>query len=241
MGFDMYLYKTKRINGINAKTICDIDEYFGYLNRPEKFKNYTFDDWSGQKEIPAPELRKKYLKEYTAKYFISDKDKEFPYKSIMQNIAYWRNAFQIYYWFQKNIQNGFNDGKFFEVSESDLSKLLNTCYRVKNNCKEWMNEQNTENKYVPLQSIICLSYFMKKINKWSKLDARIEEYKNKKIDCLINQEKEFARMILPTGRLSFDSEYNEFYLYNVNQTITMLDKILKETDFSKEIILFSCN
>lgn len=54
----------------------------------------------------------------------------------------------------------------------------------------------------------------------------------------------FAQNALPRfigtfGWLYGHSEYNDFYYDDVNQTIEIVDNILKNTDFEKEVVIYS--
>lgn len=49
---------------------------------------------------------------------------------IIENVMTWRKANQIHNWFVKNIQNGIDDCKEYDVGIEDLEKLLDTCKKV---------------------------------------------------------------------------------------------------------------
>lgn len=50
---------------------------------------------------------------------------------IEEEVMYWRKANQIHEWFVKNVQNGQDDCREYEVSKEDLQALLEDCYAVK--------------------------------------------------------------------------------------------------------------
>lgn len=49
---------------------------------------------------------------------------------IVENQAYWRKANQIHYWFVKNVQDGEDDCKSYEVSGEELLELVEICKKV---------------------------------------------------------------------------------------------------------------
>ena len=50
MGLDMYISKVKRVGGLKLEKILDTEDYVEYLDRPEKFKDCTFEQWCGKSE-----------------------------------------------------------------------------------------------------------------------------------------------------------------------------------------------
>ena len=62
MGLDMYLKKTKRIGNVTPKQLVAINEYFGYLKRPDDYRNLTMKEWCGiNMEDVDMSLAEKYL------------------------------------------------------------------------------------------------------------------------------------------------------------------------------------
>ena len=49
---------------------------------------------------------------------------------IVEDQAYWRKANQIHYWFVKNVQDGEDDCKPYEVSGEELLELIEICKKV---------------------------------------------------------------------------------------------------------------
>ena len=47
MGLDMYIKKTKKINGMTLTEIIETANYIDYLERPAKYSNSTFHSWCG--------------------------------------------------------------------------------------------------------------------------------------------------------------------------------------------------
>jgi len=49
---------------------------------------------------------------------------------IQEEVGYWRKANHIHNWFVENVQDGEDDCREYEVSEDDLTDLLNLCKQV---------------------------------------------------------------------------------------------------------------
>lgn len=188
MGLDMYMFRVKRINDASLADISLVNDYFDWKERAEK---YTFEEWCG-KDVSKVNMQlvNKYLNHYKNRYSHWDTDKKYPYKSIMENICYWRKANQIHNWFVENVQDGADNCEPYEVTKEKLEELLDVCKRVK-----------------------------------AASDIR---------------DMSVAEEILPpsSGFFFGSTEFDEYYLSDINYTIDMFEKIIKETDFDKEIIFY---
>lgn len=51
-------------------------------------------------------------------------------KSVRFEVMYWRKANQIHNWFVKNVQDGEDDCREYEVSTEQLSELVDLCKKV---------------------------------------------------------------------------------------------------------------
>jgi len=49
---------------------------------------------------------------------------------VTEQVAYWRKANQIHYWFVQNVQNGKDNCDEYEVTIDNLKKLVSTCKEV---------------------------------------------------------------------------------------------------------------
>ena len=188
MGLDMYMFRVKRINDASLADISLVNDYLDWKGKGGK---YTFEEWCG-KDVNKVNMQlvNKYLNHHKDRYSNWDTDKKYPYKSIMENICYWRKANQIHDWLVENVQDGNDNCEPYEVTKEKLEELLNVCKRVK-----------------AASDIGAMSV---------------------------------AEEILPpsSGFFFGSTEFDEYYLSDVNYTIDMFEKIIKETDFDKEIIFY---
>ncbi len=216
MGLDMYLERAKRIDGATVKEIRIAEEFFGWA--VDAYKEYTMEEWCG---IPENEVNKKvvinYIDEYKTRYCTWDTEHEYGHSRIFDEVGYWRKANQIHAWFVKNVQNGYDDCKEYEVSEEQLEELLDICKRVKDSSK----------------------LVKGKI-------ANGETYKNGRWETVWEdgeyiEDPTIAKELLPTASGFFfgGTEYDQWYMEDINHTIDVLTKVLEETDFDKEIITYS--
>lgn len=131
MGLDMYLDKVRRIDGAKLEELDKLNSYYRWKEREEKYKYCSMKRWCGvdRKEVPDRLIRK-YKDEYVSRYFADDINKKWAFKSVFQNVAYWRKANQIHNWFVNNVQNGVDDCKMHEVSKGQLKMLLADCEAV---------------------------------------------------------------------------------------------------------------
>jgi hypothetical protein len=140
----------------------------------------------------------------------------YQWESIFEEAGYWRKANAIHKWFVDNVQGGEDDCEYYEVTKEQLEELLEICEKVKND------------------SIIE--------DGWIKNGERFANG----MWCPIYEEgktianPEVAQELLPTqGGFFFGStEYDEFYMDDIISTIDILTKVLKETDFDKEMIVY---
>ena len=140
MGLDMYISKVKRVGGLKLEKILDTEDYVEYLDRPEKFKDCTFEQWCGKSEknvvksaVDAVRANMEYDEHPAFMEGIDDYKPSF--KTVTKNIAYWRKANQIHNWFVQNIQNGNDDCKRYELDPDDLRQLLETVNKVMESCE----------------------------------------------------------------------------------------------------------
>lgn len=136
MGLDMYLNKAKRIGEVTANELLALDNYFSYVTRPNKYRDSTPKSWCGldMKDVNL-DLSEYYITEYTHKYSDWDIEKKHGYKTIFEEIGYWRKANSIHNWFVNNIQNGVDNCGIYEVTKEQLEDLLSVCKEVLNGSK----------------------------------------------------------------------------------------------------------
>lgn len=132
-------------------------------------------------------------------------------------VAYWRKANQIHNWFVENVQDGNDDCGYYEVSRQQLQELLSDCRDVLTYAECELQEMNGG---------------LRKIDgEW--IEERIIGRK------ITN--KDVVSDILPTSSGFFfgSTEYDEWYLRDIEDTIEQLNAVLHDTDFEKDAILYT--
>jgi hypothetical protein len=119
MGLDMYLFKTKKVEGLTG------DEYNKVANcvynNEEDLKN------GAKLKDLIPEI--KNVDELQES--IVERGNHFKWLSIFEEVGYWRKANSIHNWFVKNCQNGIDECQLSnEVTEKQLKELLSLCNDV---------------------------------------------------------------------------------------------------------------
>ena len=218
MGLDMYLEKAKRIGNVTPGQLIRVNEYFGFLNRGEKYKDSTMKEWCGIHENEVNMERvKAYESEYIHRYASWDKEKKYGWKTIFETVADWRKANHIHKWFVDNVQNGEDDCGTYEVTKEQLEELLDVCNKVLNGSKivkgKVINGQTYEN------------------GKW------VDNYE----DGEYIEDSSLAEELLPTtsGFFFGGTQYDQWYIEDIKYTVKILKDVLNTTDFEHEIVMYS--
>ena len=223
MGLDMYLNRMPRFEGYNAEHINIIEDYLDWQRRKEdpssNEKDYTFEEWCGisLNKVPSQRVIDFYKQFYEKKYSDWDTKKEYGYWRIMDQVGYWRKANQIHNWFVENIQDGEDDcGYHREVTRDDLEELLDICERIKKIAI--MKDGQVSNGY----------YYQN--------GERIELYAD---GALIVNADEIAKL-LPTqsGFFFGGTDYDSYYMDDIENTIDIITRVLETTDFNKQMIYY---
>lgn len=118
MGLDMYLKRTKRINGLKTADYLKIDDVV----------------YGGQNVATAKQID---LEKVTfipnaneCKDAITQCGEFVHWVSIFHEAGYWRKANQIHAWFVKHVQNGEDDCGYYEVSKEQIEQLLKVVTEV---------------------------------------------------------------------------------------------------------------
>lgn len=190
MGLDMYLFKCHR--------------------EAIKFKGYEPD---GVKET-NPVLYAQ-MEPYLQKRGIPD---AFEWESIFEEVGYWRKANQIHNWFVTNVQDREDDCGSYEVTEEQLTELLDICKEV-------------------LEGSVMMQARVKNSYTFNTKGERVYGYEPGKV--IINPE--LARSLLPTQNGFFfgGTDYDEYYLEDIANSVVILSKVIEETDFSSHAIFYS--
>ena len=125
---------------------------------------------------------------------------------IEESVGYWRKANAIHKWFVDKCQDGVDDCKPYYVSTEDLEELLNICKEIKE----------------------------KVVMKKGKIANGQKITEDGWVDILEDGEyvsnPEICEELLPTGDGFFfgSTAYDEWYMNDIDNTIKMLEEILKE-------------
>lgn len=128
--------------------------------------------------------------------------------SLNREVGYWRKANQIHKWFVDNCQNGEDDCEEHYVSQEKLKELLDICKKIKDSC-------------LLIDGIVKNGETLKD-GKWEPI---LEEGK-------IMQNIEVAEELLPTQSGCFfgGTDYDEYYMDDIDNTIKIIEDLLKEED-----------
>lgn len=217
MGLDMYLSKAKRIDGVSVDDLTNLNEYFGYCVRPDKYRDDTPKTWSGlDMRYVNLDLAEKYITEYKKRYYLFDVEKKYGYLSLFEQVGYWRKANQIHRWFVEYVQENEDNCDSYEVSKEQLEELLNVCKQVLKGSKlvkgKVVNGQRFEN---------------------GKLENIYE-------DGEYIENPSIAKKLLPceSGFFFGSTDYDQWYYNDVEQTVDILEDVLRNTDFEHEIVMY---
>ena len=220
MGLDMYMDRIKKIDGMTLKQIMVTAEYIDYLDRGNKYANCSFNDWCGKNEDDVcmdriDDVRANIHTHYPA----WDKAKKYGYDGISDGVAYWRKANAIHNWFVENCGGGIDECQPMEISKEQLEKLLDTAKKVKESCVLVDGKINNgytfkDGKEVPIME-----------------------------DGKYIKDPWVAKQLLPTTEGFFfgGTDYDEYYLEDIDSTIEQITNILETTDFDNEYIIYQAS
>ena len=220
MGLDMYLNRMPRFRGATASDVNTVENYFDWIKAKEdgsEYANCTFEEWCGTKKIPSIAYIEFYAAHYKTRYYDWDDEHKYPTSRIMEQVGYWRKANHIHNWFVENIQDGNNDCDYHrEVTEDDLHELLDVCHEVLCSCemvdgKINVGTQCSNGKIIPIME-----------------------------DGQYVKDPSVAERLLPcvSGFFFGGTEYDNYYVESIKETIDIITKVLETTDFDKEMIYY---
>ena len=203
MGLDMYLKKGIKI--------------------PKKNKENEFIDFDELKKINdliANDENEDITEIY--KDYVFDCGDYLHWKSLFQEVIYWRKANAIHQWFVDNIQDGSDDMEYYEVSKEQIEELRDVCAEV-------MSVIELEDGKVSCG----YSFKQNEDGEWERVDF----WEDGKI---VKNPNEVAE-ILPTqsGFFFGCTDYDQYYYEYIKRTLAELNKLLKETDFEKEYLVYT--
>lgn len=139
------------------------------------------------------------------------------WESIFSEVGYWRKANAVHKWFVDNVQDGNDDCGYYEVSKEQLQELLDICNKIKTNVQ-------VENGWVKNGERFSNGM-------WCPILEEGEVIVNSKI----------AENLLPTqdGFFFGSTDYDQYYMQDIEETIDILTKALTETDFDRQMIVYT--
>lgn len=172
--------------------------------------------------------RKKYIgakwdhNNITGTIDIKKGDKQIPidFKKVSyieEEVGYWRKANAIHKWFVDNVQEGIDDCKEYYVSIEQLKELHDICQKIKSEVKlekgKIKNGKTFEN------------------GEWKPIIEDGEFIEN----------PEICQELLPTTSGCFfgSTEYDEYYMYDIDETIKIIEEILKDEENLNNLGLYS--
>jgi len=185
MGLDMYLYRTKKVDGLEVEDYEKVDN---------AISNLVNDFIDIEKSMSADDYNPAYV-EFNE--VVAERGKYSKWLSIFEDIGYWRKANQIHNFFVHECQDGIDECQLSIVTKEVLEDLLDRCKRVL-------------------------------------------KLKNIYLNDGIIKDGVGAEELLPTtsGFFFGGTEFNEWYFEDVAETKKLITKVLKETDFDKQIICY---
>ena len=219
MGLDMYLERMPRFRNATATDVSTVTSYLNWLKARDEGKEYAncdFKEWSGG-DIPKSDYLDFYATFYEEKYADWDTEKKYGYYQIMDEVGYWRKSNQIHNWFVQNVQDGIDDCDYHhEVTKKKLEELLEVCKRVLTSCELVDGQISDGYQYVDgVRTQIMTN------GKYIKNPAIAEE-------------------LLParSGFFFGCTDYNEYYVEDLVNTMEIVQKVLDTTDFKTQMVYY---
>lgn len=220
MGLDMYLNKFPRHEDVTIDQICAIECYFDWVDyKTNNGYDGTFEAWCHRnlEDLPSLEVIEFYRQFYTKKYSLWDTEHKYGYMQIHEQAGYWRKANAIHSWFVEHVQDGEDDCEYHqEVTKGVLEDLLRTCEKVLASCdlvdgKIQRGYSYTGGKEVP--HIVDGQYV---------------------------KDTTVAEDLLPTAEGFFfgGTNYDDYYVQDIQDTIDIVTRVLETTDFEKEMLYY---
>ena len=145
----------------------------------------------------------------------------FLYKVKREEVAYWRKANAIHGWFERKLGDGepLRNCGDYHVTKEDLEELQDLCKQVLAKTKTASGKVQNGSRY------------NHETNEW---DPIYEDGKT-----VVNPE--VAEELLPSqaGFFFGSTNYDQYYLEDLENTIEQIDNILHTTDFDREEIVYS--
>lgn len=214
MGLDMYLDRYPRYKHYGPSEYCEYESWKKYFSGErtlaEHFKLHDL-------EPPTEEDVKKFDSFMHETYSAWDTEHRHPYTQIEDDVMYWRKANAIHQYFVNRVQHGEDDcGLHDEVTQQILEELRDKCKAV-------------------LENAIMVNGRVKNgarmtMNGWE--DIWKEGF------VVINPQVCHEELPTQPGFFFGNTDYDEHYIFEIRKTYEACEKILKETDFEKQMLFY---
>ena len=210
----MYLNRMPRYKNTTASEVSAIEGYLDWLKAKKEgseYANCTLKEWCG---VDESELPSKDVIEFYKSFNSADK---YGYEHIMEEVGYWRKANQIHNFFVENVQDGEDDCSYHnECTKEILEDLLDKCYKVLTGSIMMIGQVKNGQQYVDGEWVECMEPGKVIIN------------------------PEVAEELLPSCRGFFfgSTEYDEYYMQDIEDTIKIIKNVLATTDFETQMLAY---
>lgn len=138
---------------------------------------------------------------------------------IEERVGYWRKANQIHKWMVENIQDGKDDCGEYDLGKNKAIELLAICKRIKNECPLIEGKVRNGQHAGP--------------------DTGGEFVDNIEDGKLMTNSHIAAKLLPSTSGFFFGStDYDQYYMADIDDTIEILESILSESDPEKDYFEF---
>lgn len=217
MGLDMYLYKTKKVEGFSAMDYAYADMALDFKREKAKAKECgekfteTLASW-GVPESMTLGKAKVLESEYKSV------GNYFEWFSIFDKVGYWRKANHIHAWFVNKVQGGNDDCSYYFVTKDHFLELKETCEKVVA-LNPYSIDENSDLFYTTASTLIESGVISKA--DYKEMEGKLEE-------------------LMPTqsGFFFGGTDYCPYYFQTVEETLEIANKVLENGDFDKEVYLY---
>lgn len=184
-----------------------------YLKRGKKIPKISWEEYKeirNKVAIDDEEVLEKY------KDYVVNCGEYYKWNDLVKEVGYWRKANQVHKWMVDKVQNGVDDCDLYEVKKEDLERLLWICESIVENCK--LIEGKVVNGYTFENGM------------------KVPIIEDGKVMTNID----VAKNLLPTSSGFFfgGTDYDEYYMSDITNTIEIIKRVLKETNFDEEYIAY---
>ena len=214
MGLDMNLVRFPRYKHYGPYEYCEYENWKKYFAKDRSLEeHYKRNDL----DVPSKEDVEKFDSFMHTTYSEWDTEHKHPYEQIEDDLKYWRKANAIHQFFVNRVQHGEDDCCFHdEVTQQVLEELRDKCKAV-------------------LENAILVNG---KVKDGARLTMNGWEDIWKEGFVVINPQVCQKELPSQSGFFFGNTDYDEYYIWQVRETYEACEKILKETDFEKQMLFY---